>query len=73
LDGKDANPVYSEPSLTSDQRLGLASEDLTVYFDTPKGQKTYKPDSISEFQQFQVGSTWTLKMNAVGGILSVER
>jgi membrane protease subunit (stomatin/prohibitin family) len=73
LDGNDLNPVYSEPSLTSEQRLGSASEDLTVYFDTPKGQKTYKPDSVSEFQQFQVGSTWTLKMNAVGGILSVGK
>jgi hypothetical protein len=73
LDGKDLNPVYSEPSLTSNQRVGSSSETLTVYFDTPKGQKTYSPSSISEFQQFQVGSTWMLKLNAVGGILSVER
>jgi hypothetical protein len=73
LDGNDPNPVYSDPSLTSDQRLGSTSEELTVYFDTSKGQKTYKPDSVSEFQQFQVGSTWTLKMNAIGGVLSVER
>ncbi|MCJ7434015.1 MAG: zinc ribbon domain-containing protein [Anaerolineales bacterium] len=73
LDGSDLNPVYSEPSLTGDQRLGSTSEDLTVYFDTSKGQKTYSPGSVSEFQQFQVGSTWTLKMNAVGGVLSVER
>jgi membrane protease subunit (stomatin/prohibitin family) len=73
LDGNDLNPVYSEPSLTNDQKLGAASEDLTIYFDTSKGQKTYKPDSVAEFQQFQVGSTWTLKMNAVGGILSVEK
>jgi hypothetical protein len=73
LDGNNLNPVYSEPSLTSEQRLGSASEDLTVYFDTPKGQKSYKPESVSEFQQFQVDSTWTLKMNAVGGILSVGK
>ena len=73
LDGNDLNPVYSEPSLTSGQRVGTSSETLTVYFDTSKGQKTYTPDSVSEFQQFQIGSTWTLKMNAVGGVLSVER
>ena len=73
LDGNDLHPIYSNPSLTSDQRLGTASEDLIVYFDTPKGQKIYKPDSVSEFQQFQFGSTWTLKMNAMGGVLSVER
>ena len=73
LDGSDLDPVYSDPSLTSDQKLGSASEELTVYFDTPKGQKTYSPGNISEFQQFRPGSTWTLKMNAMGGVLSVER
>jgi ribosomal protein L40E len=73
LDGNDLNPVYSTPSLTDNQRTDTSSETLTVYFDTSKGQKTYSPDSVSEFQQFQIGSTWTLKMNAVGGVLSVER
>jgi ribosomal protein L40E len=73
LDGNDPNPVYSTPSLTDNQRVGSSSETLTVYFDTSKGQKTYSPGSVSEFQQFQIGSTWTLKMNAVGGVLSVAR
>jgi hypothetical protein len=73
LDGTDLNPVYSDPSLTGNQRVGSSSETLTVYFDTSKGQKTYSPGSVSEFQQFQPGSTWTLKMNAVGGVLSVGR
>jgi len=35
-------------------------------------QKTYTPSSVSEFQQFDIGSTWTLKMNALGGIRSVS-
>jgi ribosomal protein L40E len=34
--------------------------------------QTYSPDSVSEFQQFAVGSTWTLKMNALGSVVSVE-
>jgi hypothetical protein len=34
---------------------------------------TYSPDSVTEFQQFQPGSVWTLKLNRLGGILSVER
>jgi len=73
LDGNDFSPVYESPSLSNGQRLGSSSEQLTVYFSTPDGQETYSPGSESEFQQFQIGSTWTLKMNALGGVVSVER
>jgi hypothetical protein len=73
LDGNDLQPVYDSPNVSSDQRIGNQSEDLTVTFSTNNGdQKRYSPDTISEFQQFTVGSTWTLKMNAVGGIVSVS-
>ncbi len=73
LSGNDLYPVYEDPSITSDQRTGNASQQFTVTFSTPDGVETYSPDSESEFQQFQVGSVWTLKMNTIGGILSVER
>ncbi len=73
LEGKDLNPYYEQPNISSDQRLGDESADYTVYFNSEKGEITYSPGSLSEFQQFQPGSTWTLKLNAVGGVLSVER
>jgi hypothetical protein len=74
LDGNNLQPVYDTPNLSSDQRLGDKSEDLTVNFSTKDGeQKTYSPDTVSEFQKFIVGSTWTLKMNALGGVTSVEQ
>jgi len=73
LSGNDLYPQYASPSYSSDQRLGTSSETLTVTFSTSNGQETYSPSSESEFQQFQIGSVWTLKMNAVGGVLSVER
>lgn len=72
LDGNDLQPVYENPSLSSDQRLGDKSEDLVVTFSTDKGEETYKPGTLSEFQQFTPGSTWTLKMNALGGVVGVE-
>jgi ribosomal protein L40E len=72
LDGNDLYPVYESPNVSFDQRLGDASERLTVYFNTPEGQETYTPDTISEYQQFQIGSTWTLKMNLAGAVISVE-
>jgi hypothetical protein len=73
LDGNDNYPVYENPSLSGDQRAGSATESLTVIFSIPDGQETYSPGSISEFQQFEIGSVWTLKMNAMGGVMSVEK
>ena len=73
LDGNNLQPIYDDPSIASGQRLGQESEELTVTFTTDNGQQqTYSPNSVSEFQQFTVGSTWTLRMNAVGGVLGVE-
>lgn len=73
LDGNTLQPIYEDPSVSSGQRLGQESEELTVTFSTENGeQETYSPGSVSEFQQFAVGSTWTLKMNALGSVVSVE-
>jgi predicted nucleic acid-binding Zn ribbon protein len=72
LDGHDLNPYYEQPNISSDQRLGNQSAELTVFFDTEKGQKSYTPDNVSEFQQFRPGSTWTLKLNPLGGVVDVE-
>ncbi|MEP7137789.1 MAG: zinc ribbon domain-containing protein [Chloroflexota bacterium] len=72
LDGNDLQPVYDDPSLASSQRIGNKTEDLKVTFSTNKGEKTYTPGTVSEFQQFAIGTTWTLKMNLAGGILDVK-
>lgn len=72
LDGNNLQPIYESPNISSGQRLGDQSEDLTVTFSTENGEETYSPPTISEFQQFTIGSTWTLKMNALGGVVSVE-
>jgi ribosomal protein L40E len=72
LEGNDLRPIYESPNIASDQRLGNPSEDLTVVFSTPDGEETYSPNSVSEFQQYSIGSTWTLRMNAIGGVVSVE-
>jgi len=73
LNGNNNSPVYENPSLTSDQRLGTTSETLTVVFSIPNGEKNYSADSVSEFQQFEIGSVWNLKLNAMGGVISVEK
>lgn len=73
LEGHDYSPIYSQPSLSSDQRLGDQSVNLTVYFTGEGEQYAYNPENASEFQQFTIGSTWTLSLNALGGVVSVER
>ena len=73
LEGYDLYPAYEQVNVSSDQRLGDASANYTVYFDTEKGNIDYSPGSLDEFQQFQPGSTWTLELNAMGGVVDVER
>ena len=75
LEGNNLQPVYDDPSVSSsDQRIGDKSEELTVTFSTEAGgQETYSPSTITDFQQFTIGSTWTLKLNALGGVVSVEK
>ena len=73
LDGSTLQPIYDSPNVSSGQRLGQESEELTVTFSTENGEEeTYSPGTVSEFQQFAPGSTWTLKLNALGGIVRVE-
>jgi hypothetical protein len=72
LEGNNLQPVYDDPSLASDQRIGDKSENLTVTFSTDDGNRAYSPNSVTEFQQFDIGSSWTLNLNAVGKVLSVE-
>jgi len=72
-EGNDLQPYYDRPSISSDQRIGDETEKFTVTFSTNDGTETYSPGSVSEFQQFTIGSTWSLKLNALGGVVSVER
>lgn len=73
LSGNDNFPVYEEPSITGDQRVQNAVNLLSVTFSVPDGLKEYTPGSVEEFRQFELGSTWTLNMNAMGGVMSVDR
>lgn len=73
LSGHDLYPQYSQPTVSSGQRVGGASEQYTVTFSTNEGTQTYSPGSLNEFQQFQIGSAWTLQLNVLGSVVSVSR
>jgi ribosomal protein L40E len=70
-EGHDFSVLYAQPSLAFDQRLGDESVDYSVLFITEDGTKSYSPNDYEEFVQFDIGSTWTLRLNAVGGVMSV--
>lgn len=71
--GDDLYPVYENPSLLDGQRLGTASQTMTVTFSTSEGQETFSPGSVNEYQQFVIGSVWTLHLNAFGGVVRVDQ
>ena len=73
LEGNDLQPIYDSPNLTSDQRIGDETEELTVTFSTEKGDKVHTVSTVSEFEQYSIGSKWNLKLNALGGVVSVEK
>jgi ribosomal protein L40E len=72
VSGNDLNPYWPEAVLTSDQRFGDGQESYVVTFSGPDRTYSYTPESESEFSEFAIGSTWNLKVNAVGGVVSLE-
>jgi hypothetical protein len=34
--------------------------------------KPYNPDALEEYRKLEIGSEWSLSLNALGGIVSVE-
>lgn len=72
LEGDDLSPRYAQPALASRQRLGKSSVILQVYLNTPQGEKSYTPKDLGEFMQFTPGSRWLLRLNRLGGVLTIE-
>lgn len=72
LDGYDYYPQYSQPSIYAGQQLGDGTLVMEVHFMADGKEYVYTPDSPEEFQYYSEGSSWTLNLNAMGSIVSVE-
>lgn len=70
--GNDYAPYYAEATLSADERLGNEALDLGVTFRSEKGALDYTPDNLNEYERYQIGSDWTLSLNRLGSIVSVE-
>jgi ribosomal protein L40E len=71
--GNDLNPTWpAVTQLAAGQQAGEGEETYEIVFDTDGGTYTYTTSDPAEFAQFQDGSRWLLKVNKLGGVVSVE-
>ena len=72
LSGADLRPLWPNPQLASEQRLGGEQEQYEIIFQGDGDRYTYTTSSADQFAQFAVGSEWVLQVNQLGGVVSVE-
>lgn len=70
--GVDYNPRWPDLRLAGNQREGERSETYKVLFQTENKAYTYTTSDLDQFRACQIGTRWTLKTNALGGVRSIE-
>jgi ribosomal protein L40E len=70
--GNNFAPVFPQPQLAENQRLGEENVTYIVVFQTDQGQYEYAVNSLEEFQQFQLDSRWVLILNGFNQIVGLE-
>lgn len=72
VSGTDFTPLWPQPQLAGEQRLGEQEEEYEVVFQGDGEQYTYTTSSLDRYTQFTMGSEWVLQVNQLGGVVSVE-
>ena len=70
--GEFSSPEWPSPALTSDQRLGQREESYTIVFRGDGETYTYTTENVDLFLSAEPGSKWTLSINQLGGIQSLN-
>lgn len=70
--GFDLNPVWPQPDLAYGQIEGERSEKYIIEFLVDNQTKEYITTDAQLFSQCNIGSQWTLNMNAFGDIVSIK-
>jgi hypothetical protein len=70
--GDNLMPYWPSVELATDQRTGEVEEEYRVSFSGEDRDYSYSTEDEFEFYDFTLGSEWALKVNAVGGIVSLE-
>lgn len=72
LNGSDSNPVFPQPQLSSDQRIGSQQAIYQIVFRAEGETYTYETSDESLFRQAQPGSRWVLDVNSRGRVVRIE-
>ncbi len=70
--GNDLRPYWPDLYLRSDQREGARDESYKVVLDADGKQYTYHPRDEADFGRCQIGTRWSLTINVLGNIKSME-
>lgn len=70
--GKDLDPYWPAVQLQDDQQSGPGEEEYTVVFRSGSDSYRYSPDDEVEFTRFDLGSTWVIEVNQLGGVTVLE-
>jgi ribosomal protein L40E len=65
-------PIYAQPQLASNQRLGEQTVSYVVIFQTDQGEYRYTASSLEEFQRYRPDSQWVLTLNGFNQIVGLE-
>ena len=72
LTGTDLHPQWPALSLQADQQEGEREEAYRIVFSADGERYTYTTHDPQEYEDYVVGSNWTLKINPLGGVVDVE-
>ena len=70
--GDDLRPYWPDPYLSRDQREGERDESYKVVLDADGERYTYHPRDEADFRRCQIGTRWSLTINVLGNIKSME-
>lgn len=73
LEGFGLSPDSPDVSLASNQRLGAETESYECVFESGGDNYIYSTNSLTEFQQCEIGSTWKLTINGAGAVVDIEQ
>jgi hypothetical protein len=65
--------VWPVPQLTTGQKQGEGQVNFSVFFDADGKKYTYGVEEEDDWTAFLPGSEWNLAVNALGGVVSVEK
>ncbi len=72
LTGVNLNPNWPSPALAFEQRLGEESESYTCIFAASGQTYRYDTEDLNIFLSCQIGASFTLSINTLGAVVSIE-